>query len=207
MHVTLVEAKKWLKIPDSNTDEDETLTDLIVTVSEAINDWVETSFGEPVVVSADPGPPEIIDGRRQDVIVPQGYPIISVQGVFLGVEANGLNGSALTAADYNFTEEEIRLRLVNAPQGRGLIRVDYTWGYAEVPHRVKTATKIGVEGYFRQRDRKTVGITSKSKEGEHVNYQKGWNTEAGLPNECISLLAGFRRLDFGAGNEMSVRNI
>ncbi len=202
-YITLAEAKAWLGIDLLDITKDTLIDGLIDTVKEAINAWTESDFSGPKVVTN-----ELHDGRRQDVIVPKGYPLISVEQIVLGVNGAGAGGSVLESLGYNYDDVEIRLRYLNMPQQRSYMRVDYTWGYATVPMRVKTASKIAVEGYYRMRARQSVGITSKAKEGESISYKGSWDAEAGLPKEAVSLLADFRRLEWpdGPGGEMSIRN-
>jgi uncharacterized phiE125 gp8 family phage protein len=197
--ITLAEAKAWLGIKDTDTSQDAIVEPLIRSVSESIERYVEVKFEETEVEN------EIHDGRRQDVLIPKGYPLVSVEAVLVNVSSDGSGGTVVDPSLYVVEDECITLRL-HLPQGRGLVRVDYTHGYADVPERVKMATRIGVEAYYRQRDRKTVGVTSKSKEGESVNYQKGWDTKAGLPMESIGLLADFRQLEWPT-TTMATRNV
>ena len=201
-YITLNDAKEWLGIPSTDATKDSLITPMIESVAEAINAWTESNFTGPIVKLK-----EIHDASRQDIILPKGYPLISIQAIWLGVRADGSNGALLDDTNYNFDDVEIRLRLLNLPQQRGYLALDYTWGYATTPERVKLATRISVEGYYRMRIRQAVGVTSKSKEGESINFKASWHAEAGLPIEAVSLLSDFRRIEWpdGAGGEMATR--
>lgn len=200
-YITLAEAKTWLGITD--TASDAILSDLISVVSEAVDGWCETTFG-----AAQTKTNELHDGRRQDTLVPKGFPVIGITQIVLGVAADGSGGSVLGTDMYQADESVVRFLFGSLPQVRGYVRVDYTWGYASVPLRVKQAVKIGVEGYWRMRTRQAVGITSRSKEGESINYARTWSQEAGLPAESVGLLKEFRMLEWpsGPGTSMATRN-
>lgn len=202
-YITLSEAKEWLGIASTDTTKDTIVTDLIATVSESIDSWTESRFDGPIVVLK-----EIQDARRQDILLPKGWPLISVQSVRLNTNTDGTGGVEIPATEYDHDDVEIRLRSTQVPQQRAYIALDYTWGYAAVPARVKQATKIGVEGWYRGRARQSVGVTTKAKEGESISFKGAWNGEAGLPIEAVSLLAAFRRIEWpdGAGGQMATRN-
>lgn len=199
-YVTLSEAKAWLGITD--TSKDTLITGLITAVSEAIDGWTGTRFDGVQTVTG-----ELHDARRQDVLVPLGYPVIAVTGVTLGVLGDGSGGVALSALDFTYDEVEVKILARNLPQGRAYAKLAYTWGYTTCPERVKLATNLAVEGFLKLRGR--VGVTSKSKEGESISYKTGWDKEAGLPIECVAILSAFRRIDFdfGSGTAMATRNV
>jgi hypothetical protein len=202
-YITTSVAAAWLSLPAPLSPETTTLlTDLINTVSECIDAYTETRFDGPQVLTG-----EIHDAVRNDVIMFENWPVISVQQIVVGVAADGSGGSVVSTDQYNHDESEIRFRFLSLPLQRGYVRLDYTWGYAAVPERVKLATKLGVEGYFRLRARQGVGVTSKSKEGESISYRGAWDAKAGLPTEAIGLLADFRFSEWPAGakGEMAIR--
>jgi len=201
-YITLNEAKEWLGISLTDTTKDTLLTDLIASSCDAIDAWTESKFNAPIVVTK-----ELHDVRRQDVIIPEGWPLISVQKVVAGVDSQGNGGSELPSASYNSDSVEIKMLNFNLPKSRGYLRVDYTYGYAVIPAKVKLATKITVEGYYRMRTRQAVGITSKSKEGESISYQGAWHKEAGLPVEAIGLLSSYRRIDWPVSSSVAIGNV
>lgn len=202
-YVTRAEAKAYLGLETGNTAYDDLIDDWILVVSEAIDAWTESRFDGPIVVTG-----EIKEARRQDIIIPKRWPMLSVQQIVLNVLADGTGGSVLPATEYNFDEVEIRLRWLTLPFQRGYLRLDYTWGYAAVPARVKLATKLGVEGYFRMKKSQSVGIKIRSKEGESISFDGAWNQQAGLPGPAVSLLSDFRRIDFDLGDAtIATRNM
>lgn len=198
--VTLASAKAWLTIPVLDTTQDATLEVIVAAVNDAIEAYCDASFS-PVVVES-----EMHDARRQDVIVPDGWPVISVERLAVGTNALGIGGTELTTEEYLVRDGEIVLVGRSLPQGRGLVAIDYTHGYVAVPSKVTMAGMLSVEAYYRMKTNKQVGIVSKAKEGESINYQKGWSERAGLPNEAIGLLAEYRVLGYPSGTSMATRN-
>jgi SRSO17 transposase len=202
-YITNDEAAKWIGLALPLTaDQDAIITSLIATVSECIDAYTETRFDGAQVKTN-----ELHDAARNDVICFEQWPVISVQAVKVGVGGDGSGGVVVAATEYNFDDSELRFRFLSLPLQRGYVRLDYTWGYATVPERVKQACKIGVEGYWRHRARQAVGIASKSKEGESISYRGTWDAQAGLPKESVSLLADFRFCEWpsGARGEMATR--
>lgn len=196
--ITLQEAKDWLSI--TGAAQDALLTSLIETADELIIDHCDTDFTDKTVVN------EIRDSRRSDTIITRHFPILSVQKVVVGCNVDGTGGVELTPDSYVVRDEMIVLRNGHTPQGRGLVRLDYHHGYATVPKRAKLAAKITVEAYYRQKTRGSVGISSKSKEGESISYRGSWDKASGLPTEAIGLLSEFRVIEFPV-DEMATRNI
>jgi hypothetical protein len=181
--LTLEAAKTWLGIKLTDTTQDSLVGDLIATAEGLIASYCGCAFQPTAVVD------EIQDGRRSDSIVPEHYPVISV-------EALRLAGETLDPSEYLVMEEEIALKRQVTPMGRGTVAIDYTHGYASVPAQVVTAAKITVEAYYRQKSRGSVGITSRGKEGETISYKDAWSSEWGLPKEVLGLLAQYRTLEF-----------
>lgn len=203
LYVTLPDMKDFLGIPLADTTKDALVQSYIDAVVDAINRWTGTDFSGPQVVTGEP-----FDARRQDIILTENSPLISVQEIRLGVKTDGSSGTVLDPGCYFADKENVSL-LLNLPQQRGYGRIDYTYGYATVPPTVQLATKLGVEGYYRMRTRQAVGVTSKSKEGESINFKAAWHSEAGLPVESVSLLSDFRSAmewPTGSGTGMATRN-
>lgn len=197
--ITVASAKAWLGITDSS--QDAVLTTIVAAVNEAIETFCDVSFTDNTVTN------EIHDARRQDLIVPEFWPIISVQRVAVGVNPDGSGGTDLVAGtDYVLRDGEIALVGRSLPQGRGLVAVDYHHGYAAVPAKVTMAGQLATEAYYRMKSNKTVGIVSKSKEGESINYQKGWSQQWGLPSESIGLLQEYKLVGIPSGTSMATRN-
>lgn len=196
-YITLAEAKTWLGV--TGTTEDAVLGDIIAAVDGAIDNFCDVKFAETTVEN------EIHDARRSDTLVPKHWPIRSVQAVRIGVNADGTGGSVIPATDYTVSEEAIRFRHLTMSQQRGYIALDYKHGLDGVPQPVKMAARLSVEGYYRMRARKSVGVVSKAKEGESISYSGAWHGQSGLPNEAVALLRDYRLVDFPGGS-MATRN-
>lgn len=197
--VTVAEMKAWLGIDDGDTSADVKLQQLIDTVTEAIVDFTEQQFELDDYV-------EIMDGRRGDMLLTKNWPITAVSEVVMGCLPDGTGGRVLGPNEYTFNEEEIALTSGYTPKGRGLIKVSYTAGYATLPSKVKTATMLGVQGYYNVQDKNLVGVTTRAKEGESISYAGAWNKLYGLPNDSIGLLTEYREMGWPEQSTMAIRN-
>ncbi len=143
---------------------------------------------------------EIIDGVRGDTIVPEGWPLVSVESLYLGVEPDGSGGQPLLEpTDFIVRPEAVILRWTYTPRGRGQVALSYTYGFTEVPEDVKMAVYLSVEGFYRRRARGNVGISSRGKEGESESYTKAWDTASGLPVEALGMLKPYKFQEFVGG--------
>lgn len=197
--LTLQEAKDYLEV--TGTDMDAQIQLWLDAVSESITAYCENDFATHVITN------ELHDGRKADIILPKQSPVNSIQGIYLNVKSDGSGGSLLDPESYVLRDDEIALVYLHTQRGRGIIRLDYTAGYATVPARVKLATQLAIQGYYNLEDKATIGIRTKAKEGESISYQGGWNKEFGLPEESISLLAEFRDYGWPETTVMATRNI
>lgn len=193
------DVKAWLGIEAADTEFDASLTLIKDSVEETILEYVQTSF-EPTVVAG-----ELHDTNRGDGIVPRYFPVKSVEGLTFGIKSDGSGGTPLSAADIQnlvvVRKESISLRGYNPHRMRGGVLIDYTYGYDSVPARVKMAVNLSVEAFWNRKQRGSVGIASRSKEGESESYGGGgtngpWDLTTGLPNEAMALLAEYRRIEF-----------
>lgn len=197
---TLQEVKDWIGGFDpADTSQDARLNLMLSAADKIIKDYCETEF----VPTAETN--EVLDGTRSDVIVPKNSPIISVQKVVFNVNTLGQGGTQLATDEFYFTPDAIILSARMTPQGRGLVRLDYTHGYASVPEPVKMACLMAVEGTYRRLTRGTLGLSSRAKEGESESYLSAWNLESGLPKEAMALLVPYRSIEIPVQN-MAQRN-
>jgi len=197
--LTLEEAKDYLEV--SGSDMDAQIQLWLDAVSESIIAYCENDFETHVITN------ELHDGRKADILLPKMSPVASIQAIYFGVKADGSSGSLLDSNSYVLRDDEIALVFSHTQRGRGIIRLDYTAGYATVPSRVILATQLGLQGYYNLTDKATIGIRTKAKEGESISYQGGWNKQFGLPEESISLLAEFRDYGWPETTVMATRNI
>lgn len=196
---TLKDIKTWLAVTD--TSQDAILTMLQNSVEASIVKYCETDFDSHAKLN------EILDGQRQDIVVPENFPIISVQGLRVGTYVDGSGGIPLnTITDIIVREYEIALRSAYTAKGRGYVALDYTYGYAEIPPQVKMAAILGVEGMYRRKTRGNIGIRSRGKEGETESYSGMWDDATGLPAEVVKMLAPYRHMEFPV-SAMATRSV
>lgn len=188
--ITLSDAKAWIGIDPSDTSQDTVLQVMIDAVDNIIKDYTEAEFSPQTVVG------EVLDGGRSDTVVPKNSPIISVQHLYVNVWPDGSGGSEVPATEYIAEKDCVVLRWQVTPKGRGLVKLDYTWGYGSVPGPVKQAALLSVEALYNRKNRKSIGISSRSKEGESESYPSAWNMESGLPKEAMAMLVPYRSLEF-----------
>jgi len=201
---TIEEVRAWVLGDDTDTSQDTVLEQLRKAAEESISIYCDCLFGATEAVVG-----ELMDGRRSDLIVPEHFPINSVEELKIGTLGDGSGGVPLTANDYVVREEEVVLRISKTPQGRGFVSISYTHGYADVPETVKTATLMSVEAMYLRKGRGSIGLVGRSKEGESENYGGGnkgaWDEATGLPSEVVSMLSHYQRIEF-TGSQMAGRN-
>jgi hypothetical protein len=187
--IVLNDAKSWIGIDLADTSQDFRLQIMIDAVDKVIKDHCEAAFSPQVVVG------EILDGTRSDILVTKNSPIISVQQIKTDV-TGAIEGNVMDPSEYYASEDSITLRWRVTPKGRGTVKVDYTWGYAEIPAPVKQAALLAVEAMYNRKNRNSIGISSRSKEREAESYPAAWDGVSGLPKEAMSLLTPYRSVEF-----------
>jgi hypothetical protein len=207
MLVTLNDIKTFLGIPLVNTEYDAILTVFQESVEQSIINYCQTDFATHAIV----GPPgEILDGGRQDVLIPKNFPIISVERVYFNVNVDGTGGYQLGSTDYFYDEGSITLRSQHAPFARGIVRLDYTYGYAAVPGDVKAAVYQSVKAEFQRYKKNSEDISSRSKGDESESFGTGnsgaWDPLTGLPRQIVAKLQAYRLYEFPNIN-MAQRNL
>lgn len=207
MLVTLSDIKVFLGIPSTVTEYDAILAIFQESVEQSIINYCQTDFATHVIA----GPPgEILDGGRQDVIIPRNFPIVSVEGVFFNVDVDGTGGYELQSTDYFHDEGAITLRYQHAPFSRGIIRLDYTYGYAAVPGDVKAAVYQSVKAEYQRYKKNSEDISSRSKGDESESFGTGnsgaWDSLTGLPRQIVAKLQAYRLYEFPNIN-MAQRNL
>jgi len=137
--VDLARVKRFLNIADASKDT--LLAELIVSVSQAARAYVGQEITTKVITDEYP------DSLGQDAVVLRQGPIASVQEVR---ESN----SVVAPADYAF-EGRLLTRLSAGelwqwPQGRRVIKVNYTSGYAAVPEDFQLAACLQTAHLYHQ---------------------------------------------------------
>lgn len=183
--VTLQEIKDFLGITGSA--QDAKLTIFQESVEASVKNYCDCAF-EPVAVTG-----ELHDGTTSDVIVPKFSPLISIQGLYFWTDVDGTGGTQMDEdRDFYFDENAITLREQYSPRGRGIVRIDYTHGYATVPGDVKLAILQSVKAELRRDSNNTEHIASRSKMNESEGFNAAWDKKTGLPSQIISKLQPYR---------------
>ena len=202
--VTLADIKVFLGIAPADTSQDALITMFQQSVEQSVINYCESDFTAKVI-SGIPG--EILDSGRSDVLVPKNFPIISVEEVWFNVEADGTGGFKLDGTrDYYHDEGAIILRTVYSPFSRGIIRLNYTWGYTGVPADVKMSVYQSVKAEMQRYNRNTEDLSSRSKEGESESYRDSWDALTGLPTQIVAKLQPYKVYEFG-NIAMAQRNL
>lgn len=189
--VKLADIKTWLGIDQTDTTQDAILVMAQKSVEQAIINYCETDFDSHTVTN------EMFDGGRADTIVPKGYPIIKVNQIRFGTNPDGTAGTALnTTTDYLTRPDSIKFKNLYTPIGNANVALDYTYGYDSVPSDIAMAVLLSVEAFIARKSRGTIGISSRSKNGEAERYSSGWDTAVGLPNEVVSMIRIYKPIEF-----------
>jgi hypothetical protein len=202
--VTLDDVKTFMGIPLIDTSKDAVLTMFKESVEQAVINFCDTDFSPKVVTG------EVLDAVRSDIIVPKNCPIISVQKVILHNDMDGANGIELDAKQWNHDDNAITLRDMFTPFSRGMIRVDYTWGYASVPADVKMVVYQSVKAEYQRHKANTENIGSRSKGDESESFGTGangaWDPYTGLPKQIVAKLQAYKVYEIPLVN-MAQRNL
>lgn len=201
--VTLSALKSFMGIKPADTTQDDVLQIFLDSVESSVIAYCETDFSAKVIAGF---PGELKDGTDSDVIVPNHYPILSIQGVWLGCKMDGTGGYQLSeTTDYYHDEASIYLRAYT-PNQRGAVRLNYTWGYNSVPPEVKLCILQCVKAEYQRHVNKTEGLNSRSKEGESESFGgSAWNPSTGLPTSIQAKLEKYKVVEFPNPN-MAQRN-
>lgn len=209
--VSLAQAKDWLGIDSGDTRFDGRLNTMITGVSKKIGEYCGTDFQEHVI---SPSTPEIIDGGRQDIIVPEFLPVISVESLllYLDIANPTVGGLDLTPGqDFVVYDYGLVLSRLNTPQVRCSVAIGYHGGYASVPEDVVQATLLAVEAFHLRKTRGTIGISSRAKSvgsgtSENEAYLNAWDLDSGLPKEAVALLQSYKFFEWPSTQSMATRN-
>jgi hypothetical protein len=146
---------------------------------QSVINYCETDFTLKTITN------EVHDGINADVIVPKYFPIISIQKVMFDDLELGVD-------QYYYDNSGIILKGIVTPFARGVIKVNYTAGFASVPADVKLCVYQAVKSEYQRRERKTEDISSRSKEGESESFGSAWDRKSGLPMQIVSKLQAYR---------------
>ena len=146
---------------------------------------------------------EVMDANRSDQIVPDEYPIASVQALYFYTETDGTGGELIDPENYYFKESAVILKTIYTPRHRSTVRLEYTYGYDGVPADVKHGILIACRAeYFRWLDKREgrdrLG-RSKKDESERTgggNNTVGWDPKTGLPFEAVNKFKPYKKFEF-----------
>jgi hypothetical protein len=188
---SLADVKAFLKIENSDTQFDAILTIFKNSVEAAILNFTDCPF-EAITVTG-----ELYDGTDCDIITPKNYPLISVEGLYFYCDGFGQNGTKIDPEYYVMEESGIVLRnALFAPNARKNIRIDYTYGYEDVPADVKICVLQGVKAEFQRWSQNTENINSRSKMGESESFGSAWDKSSGLPSQILGKLQPYKVYEF-----------
>jgi hypothetical protein len=198
---TLNEVKTYLGISLSDTSRDALIETLRLAIEQSIVNYCETDFEQHALTG------ELHDGTRADTFVPKNFPILSVQAVIFNCDVDGTGGFTLDGdRDYYFDVNSINLRGLHTPQARGIVRIDYTYGYATVPADVKLVVYQSVKAELQRNDSNTEHISSRSKRDESESFGGVWDAKTGLPKAQLARLQPYRIIEF-PNVSMAQRNL
>jgi hypothetical protein len=189
--VSLSDVKAYLGIPPADTSYDTLLTLFKESVEQSVYNFCETTFDEIEVTK------ELYDGIDSDIIVPKYFPILSIENIYFGCDAQGEGGQRLDEEYYSMEETGIVLRWgVYTPNARKIVRLDYTYGFEEVPADVKLCVLQSIKAEKQRYDSNTENISSRGKMGESESFGSAWDKKTGLPAQIISKLQAYRVYEF-----------
>lgn len=221
--MTLEDAKDWLKIKPSNTDNDNTLTRMINTATDMIERYIEG----PVLNRKYK---EQNDGNSSNVVLCDHWPIRSIDEIKIDFNRDFSDPTALTADNYmlrgpseltgfdtstaigdllvEVRGSDIVLRDDNntAILGRifsgsviGSIQVVYTAGWGatqnDLPADLLQAAFMLIEFYYQLRESRDLGFKMKKNTADQ-QYQRG-DFADGIPPEITAILDQFKDYSFG----------
>ena len=182
--LTLADIKTHLSVP--NASEDVILQSIVDASDSYVASYCDRIFDEATYT-------EYLDGPGKTKITLEQYPVTAITEI--NYDPSGVFGAdtVLDSTEYTFTSGGEVIFRYTAPKGHKALKVIYTAGYTTIPTDLNRAGVLLAEFWYRHRARGEIGVSSKTKQQEIVNYSK-----AGIPPEVEVLLNRYRRLDFGS---------
>lgn len=164
--VTLEDVREALMLEDTETANDNFLTNKINRMSTRIESYCRRKFKAAFYTEVQDG-----DSERGDILV-DNPPIIWVSGLWDDSDALYTSDSLIESGDYVLEKEEgaIRLTGIDSAFSSGIqnVKVAYSGGYNEVPLDIQDACVEWVVFSYRKYQSKTFGFTSKSAPGGNI---------------------------------------
>lgn len=170
---SLESVKGYLKIDESQTNENSLLTDLINACSFTIENYCGRQFKKRVFSEQE------YDGNGRNYLLLEQFPIVSIETVYI-------DGELLDPGQYKAKKGNGILIRKNSvwPKGDANIAVSYTAGYSEIPYDLELACKHLVMFYYKS------DVASFS-----TTFQEGFvfRPEA-LPSQVKALVAPYKKV-------------
>jgi uncharacterized phiE125 gp8 family phage protein len=168
--VALLSVKEHLGITEADTSKDNMITRMINASSQMIENYI----GRKVLSRTYT---EYYDGRGNDRILLDNYPIISVAELWDDSGSTFTNtANKFAASDFGFEvadSEKVGILLLNGEMfGKGVrnIKVIYDAGYATTPYIIQEACILHVEYMYDMRSDRRIGTQTRGKNQESTTY-------------------------------------
>lgn len=143
------------------------------------------------------------DGAASDELVPTERPITAVSSILFapGGQFSEAQNLVTVPGAVCFDRYSIKLRGFRMPEGRGVVRVIYTAGYASVPEDVQLAVAMQFQYVYRKFGKTGDGMVglktiSKAIGGANESQTKDDTLKkSGLIAEVIGMLEGYQRFE------------
>ena len=196
---TVDSVRKQLGMPASVVNQD--LRNKIEKLINACSAAIE-SFIERQVLSRSYA--EIYDGRGTDRLVPQQWPILSIDELWIDTSRLFTDpANQLPVTDYAVVDEQTAVELLfrQFSSGRYSTKIVYTAGFTRVPYDISYACDLFCEWLFRMNEREDIGRTTRSKGDESVNIEQS------MPTVVVDMIRKYKRLEFGGATPRSIISV
>ncbi len=183
--ITLATAKSHLNIPTATTSEDVRVQLFIDAASARISKYCERIFEQTTQTG------ELHSGRRQNVLLPNQYPVISVSALRISAARDWLSADSLVPASQYVISNFGQTITYDGyfPNGSNNVFLTYVAGYATIPADLQLACLWAVEWYYRHRTREDMGKTTTSKGDESIGIL------AEMPPMIKEILLDYKRTE------------
>lgn len=220
--LTLDDAKDWLRIKPASSDNDPGLDNRLARLLNMAVDLCERYIDGPIMNRAIV---EVRDGSSCNMIVPDYYPIKSVEKIsvdyngnftpttvltpdntalhaFQGITSVGVNGIDVVVRGQ---ESEATFGQISMGAAIASIEIQYTAGWGataeEIPYDLQHAVLLTLEVYYILRENRELNVRSKS-----AFQGQSYHRDTGLPKEVEIILDQYKDYSFGRNNQPQ-RNI
>lgn len=184
---TLSRLKSQLGINGSDLTQDSRLQFYIDAASQKIETYCDRKFNSQSFT-------DYFHGRKQNIIMPKQFPIISVTELRVQAERDWADATGLIAATDYFVSDSDNTIIYEGffPNGFGNIRLIYTAGYATIPSDLELACVWLAEWFYYHKTKADMGRTSVSKGDENLGVL------ANMPPMIQEMLIDYKRTEMPA---------